>query len=374
MAAKRRKTSNTRHPETRTISCVPFVIIFILILVIIGLLVYIFTHLLADTPTEPDDPEIEHIERVIPDPDEDRPDIATGYVTDCLPVYYYDPMSQHFVPIHFPLENVDMSIERRARRIMERIIAGPPVGNLIRVVPEGTRLNSVRIEGDLALVDISKEIMDYGGSASERLIVQSILLSLTELREIERVQLLIDGEVEPYLPQGTSIEKPLIREGGPNSNMFVPSGKTAGYFYLIQKEGDFLTPIYWTWDGDPADPRTKIEVLYSEPAPQLSHGLASPAPAGLIIEKCEITNDVFTLIINRPHFTEAFRRHSPEKFLQATLLTMYDLKPFTKIDIRVGDLNESLPIWTYSAFARFEDMPMPPTCYNTFRGEVEPQY
>jgi spore germination protein GerM len=368
--AKKKKTSEgKKKQESQPVSSWSFGIFLILIIVVLGLLCLVYYQSLTRKPKPPENVTVTPVE----EEEEQRPDIAIVSVSNCLPVYFYDGMSQHFVPVHYPLDGSDLPVDVRAKRILEKILEGPPVTSLIPVMPPGTKLNSVKQEGDLMVVDLSGELKDYkGGSTSERLIVQSILLSLTELPGVKRVQLLIDGKKEEYLPQGTVIEEPMTREGGPNSSETVPEGKVAGYLYFVQKAGDYLTPVYWTWDGSADDPRAKLESLYSEPQPQLSQGLMSPAPPGLRIEKCEINNDTLTLIIDHQSFASEFQRHSPENFLKATILTMYQFKKFSRIDIRVGDNIQNRPIWEYTPFAGLEGILVPPECYNVYEPERLP--
>ncbi|MBU1023141.1 hypothetical protein KKB99_02545, partial [bacterium] len=61
------------------------------------------------------------------------------------------------------------------------------------------------------------------------------------------------------------------------------------------------------------------------------------------------------------------------KFLEATILSLYQLKPFTKIDIKIGDETSTRSIWSYSRFADLKDMAIPPNCYNELVISLTPQ-
>ncbi len=292
---------------------------------------------------------------------------------DCLPVYYYNGDAQFFVPIHLPIESENEPIDIRAKKILDKIVAGPPVDGLMKTIPAGTKINSVKTDGDLVIVDLSGDITSYGGGSTwERGIVRSIVLSLTELPGIRRVQFLVDGKQMEYLPQGTIISKPMSRKRGPNSNEYLPEGKTSGYLYYLERTGRYIVPVYWAWDGDKADVVAKLKTLYSPPVPPLSNSLISPAPSGIRIEKCEIKRNKLTLIIDHHDFASAFHNLSAMKFLKATLLTLHQFQSFTKIDIRVGDETNNRPIWTYSTFADLQDIEIPPKCYNTLDVSMTP--
>jgi spore germination protein GerM len=305
--------------------------------------------------------------------------IGDGRIADtakpagCIPVYYYDNEAQFFVPVHLPLPNESDPIDVRAGKIINMIIAGPPTDDLSGVIPEGVTVNSVKVDKNMVIVDFSKQILDYGGGAAwEKGIVQSIVLSLTELPGITKVQFLVNGEKIEYLPEGTEISQPLSREGGPNSSEYLPEGKSAGYMYYLDKSEKFLVPVYWTWDGSQNDPLAKLTALYQSPPPPLSNSLMSVAPNGTSIVKCEITNDTLLLVINHQDFATAFSGRPPDMFLKATILTLYQMKPFTQLDIRVGSESESLPIWSFSSFADLQNTPIPPNCYNRIEIKVNP--
>jgi len=71
------------------------------------------------------------------------------------------------------------------------LIKGPKVAGLKPTIPEGTKLRSaIKIEGDVAIVDFTKEFRDNhpGGKAEERMTIYSVVNSLTELKEINKVK------------------------------------------------------------------------------------------------------------------------------------------------------------------------------------------
>lgn len=80
-----------------------------------------------------------------------------------------------------------------------------------------TALNSIKIlsvetAGDTAFVNISGEKLS-GGSLQEMSILNQIVLSLTELPEIKKVQLLVDGSKRETLMGHIYIQEPLTRNG-----------------------------------------------------------------------------------------------------------------------------------------------------------------
>lgn len=146
----------------------------------------------------------------IPDsvnPMEDRP---PGYLP--LRVYYSDPEAMYLVPVTYFVD-AGLALEERLQRQIAYLLQGPPPGvNLSRTVWPGTKLNGLQVEGNLVTVDLSREVVGYGGGhTAEDLLVRSLVFTLTEDPGISRVQLLVGGQKHEYLPEGTKIDMPLTR-------------------------------------------------------------------------------------------------------------------------------------------------------------------
>lgn len=81
--------------------------------------------------------------------------------------------------------------------MVKELIAGPKAKGLKGIIPEGTSLRApVAIEGRTATVDFTKEFIDNhpGGKELAELTIYSIVNTLTELKDIERVKIIINGK------------------------------------------------------------------------------------------------------------------------------------------------------------------------------------
>jgi germination protein M len=104
-------------------------------------------------------------------------------------------------------------LDIRAELAMEALIKGPTQPNLYRTIPEGTKLLGLEIRDKTAYVDFSKELSEkhWGGSTGELLTIGSIVNTLTQFAGIEKVQILIEGKIEPTLAGHADISVPLAR-------------------------------------------------------------------------------------------------------------------------------------------------------------------
>jgi len=70
--------------------------------------------------------------------------------------------------------------------------------------PQETRLLSCVWQSDLAILDFSSQISNYGGQEKEDSLLNQIYYSINQLKGIRKVKILIDGK-ETTLPEGTEV-------------------------------------------------------------------------------------------------------------------------------------------------------------------------
>jgi germination protein M len=125
-----------------------------------------------------------------------------------ITVYFAEPNGMYLVPVEKKAKTSDPVIVA-----MEELAKGPgEQSGLIPTLWHGTKVLGVNVIGDLAEVNLSKEVMGYGGgSSAENLFIRSLLLTMTEFPHISRVQLMFEGQRLDFLPEGTEVDKPLDR-------------------------------------------------------------------------------------------------------------------------------------------------------------------
>lgn len=80
--------------------------------------------------------------------------------------------------------------------LINLLIAGPENEKLESAVPEGTKINSCTLKGDILYIDFSKEFIDNApsGVEEESMVVYSIVNTLTELNEVSGIKILVNSE------------------------------------------------------------------------------------------------------------------------------------------------------------------------------------
>ncbi len=78
-------------------------------------------------------------------------------------------------------------------------------------LPKGTKALSVKIEGELATVDLSKEFKDNfsGGSTDEAQTINAVVNTLGQFEGVKKVQFLVEGQKLESLGGGQELTDPL---------------------------------------------------------------------------------------------------------------------------------------------------------------------
>lgn len=117
-------------------------------------------------------------------------------MTDII-LYFSDEQAMYLMPEIRQVEK-DKPIEKI---IVEQLIEGPKKDGLYPTIPEGTSLISIEVKDGTAYVNFSEELKTNhrGGSSGEAMTINSVVNSLTELDDIDRVMFLIEGKEEESL-------------------------------------------------------------------------------------------------------------------------------------------------------------------------------
>lgn len=94
------------------------------------------------------------------------------------------------------LIDVKELIENPYEKILNMLIQGPKNENIQKTIPDGTKINKIEKEGEVLIIDFSQEfILNHNGKENdEKITIQSIVKTLTELTEINGIKIKINGE------------------------------------------------------------------------------------------------------------------------------------------------------------------------------------
>ncbi len=131
---------------------------------------------------------------------------------------------QEEVKLYFPndagdgLGSVKISVpaEDKYTAAAKALVAGTKEPGLTDIFPMGVKVLGVKIEGDLAIVDFSKELTHkfVGGSTGEQMLISALVNTMTEFPEIERVLITVEGERIETIAGHLDTSEPFTRPTG----------------------------------------------------------------------------------------------------------------------------------------------------------------
>ena len=192
--ARRRKKKNSFKP----------IINLIILIVLLVIIIFLVQKFIIPLILEKGVPEIEETKEEI----ELIPsfDLAEEQVV----LYFADENAQYLIPEYRKIKRT----EGVAKQAIIELIKGPVSNELYPTIPSTTRVNNLYIGDSVAYIDLSSEIINRhpGGSAGELLTVYSIVMTLTSFPEINKVQILVDGNSGETLAGHVDTSIPLERD------------------------------------------------------------------------------------------------------------------------------------------------------------------
>ncbi len=96
---------------------------------------------------------------------------------------------------------------------LKSLMTGTKEKNQTNVIPKKAKLRSVTVKDGVATVDFSKALQQNfsGGSTGEEMLIGSIVNTLTDFPEVQKVRILIDGAPVETLSGHMDLSEPLPR-------------------------------------------------------------------------------------------------------------------------------------------------------------------
>jgi len=153
-----------------------------------------------------------------PAADQNLPDLGAGGLSSPPPqveqtkvtVYFKDQKGRYLVPAAVEVDKAPGI----AREALVALCLGPAQGaGAIASIPAGVQVRSVNIKTDgTCVVDLAGPVtQDSLSPKDEALAVYALVDTLTEFRNVKRVQILVDGKKQDTLAGHIPIDEPMLR-------------------------------------------------------------------------------------------------------------------------------------------------------------------
>lgn len=155
-------------------------------------------------------------------------------LTDKVPIHLYfaneDNTKLKLEVRYIPMADAKQSTSHLASVIVQELIKGPSGDTgYKKTIPDGTKLRTpVSIRSGIAVVDMSKEFKSKhaSGKDAEKMTIYSIVNSLTELKDIQKVRFTIDGKKQKEYMGNFQFDAPFPRSAALVSKDVAPKTNT----------------------------------------------------------------------------------------------------------------------------------------------------
>ncbi len=170
----------------------------------------------SGTPPEKPDKKIETDKNISDNGSEKKSDGETPVKVKAaqimeIKIYYPDESGSKLVAVNRKIETND-TINKYLAAVNE-LIKKPQEKYLTDIFPKNTKVIDVKLSGDTAVVNFDKNISTHfvGGSTGEEFLVGSVVATLTEFPEVNRVRFLVEGKEVETLAGHMDLSVPIKR-------------------------------------------------------------------------------------------------------------------------------------------------------------------
>ncbi len=109
-------------------------------------------------------------------------------------LYFQSKETKELVP-EARLIDIKEIINDPCDKLVQLLIDGPKNGKEERIISENTKLNKTYMEDDCVVLDFSNELLNYNKTEEKgkEIVINSLVNTLTQLTEVNKVKILIDG-------------------------------------------------------------------------------------------------------------------------------------------------------------------------------------
>ena len=214
------------------------------------------------------------------------------------------------------------------------------------IIPSDTKINSIELDKGILKVDFSKELLDVKKELEEK-VIESIIYTVTEVKEIDKVVIFVDGKILTKLPKSNiNLPTTLDRSFGINKKYDITTFKdiTPVTIYYINKHNNntYYVPVTKYINDD----REKIEIIIDEltTSPIYTSNLMSYLNSNTKLLKSNIDKDLLSLEFNDYIFNDSEDKNILEEVIYTISLSIYDNYNVHEVSF----INDSKEVYTSS--------------------------
>mgnify|MGYP004544328335 CR=1 FL=1 len=238
----------------------------------------------------------------------------------------------------------EKNIELKAKELLETLIIEGKKENKIPngfkgIIPNNTKIISVKYDNSILKVDFSKELLDVSISNEEK-VIEALVYTLTSIEEVKGVIIYVEGDILTKLPQ-TKINLPstLTRKFGINKEYNINNLNKINQvtIYYLDKYNDeiYYVPVTKYLNDD----REKIEIIVDELASSSLYNtnLMSFLNNNTKLLDVSTENEIMSLKFNDYIFDDVDEQKILEEVVYTICLSIYDNYDVKEVIFNVED-------------------------------------
>ena len=226
-----------------------------------------------------------------------------SYITkDEMPIFLVD--NSDYVARTSIVKNSSETIEQ-IKEIIEALTKNTKKSSYIRdgfkpIIPEGTKILDLKLEENILTINFSKELLNVV-HCDEQKMIEAIIYSLTEIKDIKKIKILVEGKPLTNLPNSNKkLPEYLDKSYGINKIYNIDSIKetTKITIYYLSKNKDYYYYVPVTKVSNEKTERVEIIIKELKSTPIYHTNLISYLAASANMTNYELLESTISLSFN----------------------------------------------------------------------------
>lgn len=257
-------------------------------------------------------------------------------------VLYYKDNENFLVPVMRYIPKGDLGIAKTA---LSALIYSPEkaqdlsAAGLTPTLPMGTKINGAVIkESGLAIIDFSKEFLNFSSAKAEELGLKAVVYTLTEFPNIKSVEIRVEGRQVEEMPQGTKVGAALQRTEINLQPVENPGEKPSKVVVYYHKKGSgaysYFVPVTKIVSGFENRAEAAISALLEGPTDGSS--LISSFPEGTQLLGVQVKDSIAYVNFSEQVLAKQGDKAAENSMIKAVTLTLKEFPEVSKAKIFVN--------------------------------------
>lgn len=226
-----------------------------------------------------------------------------SYITkDEMPIFLVD--NSDYVARTSIVKNSSETIEQ-IKEIIEALTKNTKKSSYIRdgfkpIIPEGTKILDLKLEENILTINFSKELLNVV-HCDEQKMIEAIIYSLTEIKDIKKIKILVEGKPLTNLPNSNKkLPEYLDKSYGINKIYNIDSIKETSKttIYYLSKNKDYYYYVPVTKVSNEKTERVEIIIKELKSTPIYHTNLISYLAASANMTNYELLESTISLSFN----------------------------------------------------------------------------